>query len=151
MSLRPVGRDDLQTLFRHRSDPEARALAMVKADDRERFMAHWDKIMRDREIVPRVIVCDGVVVGNVSCFQVEGLDCVGYWVDRAHWGRGIASRALALLLAEVDRRPLHARVATSNLGSIRVLERCGFVRQKTFMGEETDRYLACEEAEYRLD
>ena len=31
-----------------------------------------------------------------------------------------------MLLREVTERPLYARVATSNAGSIRVLEKCGF-------------------------
>jgi RimJ/RimL family protein N-acetyltransferase len=149
--LRAVERRDLETLFAHKCDAEARLVAMVKADDRERFMAHWAKIMGDERVIARVIELGGEVVGNVSCFQAEGMDWVGYWIDRAYWGRGIATRALALLLDEVKVRPLHARVAMSNVGSIRVLERCGFVHQRTFMGEETDRYLACEEAEYRRD
>jgi RimJ/RimL family protein N-acetyltransferase len=51
---------------------------------------------------------------------------VGYWIGKEFWGRGIATRALALFLAEVSERPLYASVATSNVGSIRVLEKCGF-------------------------
>lgn len=71
---------------------------------------------------------------------------VGYWVDRACWGRGIASRALAMFLDEVIARPLHARVATTNLGSIRVLEKCGFVITGYEHSPATERYLECEEA-----
>lgn len=70
---------------------------------------------------------------------------VGYGLGRAHWGRGIASRALGLLLADVSRRPLYATVAASNAASMRVLEKHGFVIVERFMGEETERYLACEE------
>ena len=33
-----------------------------------------------------------------------------------------------MLTGEVTQRPLHAWVATSNVASIRVLEKCGFVR-----------------------
>ena len=38
----------------------------------------------------------------------------------------MASRALMLLLEEVAIRPLHARAASDNLGSLRVLEKAGF-------------------------
>ena len=38
----------------------------------------------------------------------------------------MASRALALLLQEVRTRPVHARAASDNLGSLRVLEKAGF-------------------------
>ena len=43
-------------------------------------------------------------------------------------GKGLATRALQELTGEVTQRPLHAWVATSNVASIRVLEKCGFVR-----------------------
>ncbi len=46
---------------------------------------------------------------------------------RQFWGRGLATAALAELVEELDQRPLYAWVATSNVGSIRVLEKCGFV------------------------
>jgi RimJ/RimL family protein N-acetyltransferase len=51
---------------------------------------------------------------------------VTYWIDRALWGRGIAGQALRLLLDEVRVRPLYARVAADNAGSLRVLARAGF-------------------------
>ncbi|MGW6302919.1 GNAT family N-acetyltransferase, partial [Streptomyces niveus] len=47
--------------------------------------------------------------------------------DRAHWGRGTATAALAALIEIVGTRPLHAHAAADNAGSIRVLEKCGFV------------------------
>ena len=44
-----------------------------------------------------------------------------------YWGRGIATAALAALLREVAERPLYAYVVRSDVGSIRVLEKCGFM------------------------
>ena len=41
-------------------------------------------------------------------------------------GPGLATRALAEFVEDLPR-PLHAWVAGSNVGSIRVLEKCGFV------------------------
>ena len=38
----------------------------------------------------------------------------------------VASTALALFLAEVTDRPLNARTAKDNTGSLTVLSRCGF-------------------------
>jgi len=49
-----------------------------------------------------------------------------FWIDRAAWGRGIASRALELLLDLVPARPLYARAASDNAGSLRVLQKSGF-------------------------
>ena len=41
-------------------------------------------------------------------------------------GRGIATRALTLLLAEVPARPVFARAAADNEASLRVLAKAGF-------------------------
>jgi RimJ/RimL family protein N-acetyltransferase len=51
---------------------------------------------------------------------------VTYAVDREVWGQGVASQALRLLLEEVTARPVSARAASDNLGSLRVLEKAGF-------------------------
>jgi RimJ/RimL family protein N-acetyltransferase len=81
----------------------------------------------------RTILLDGEVVGNMLSWEQSGDTLVGYWVGREHWGMGIATRALTLFLTEVDTRPLHAHVVNHNIGSIRVLEKCGF----RIVGEET--------------
>jgi RimJ/RimL family protein N-acetyltransferase len=66
------------------------------------------------------------VAGNVLCWEQEGHREVGYWIGRAFWGKGIATRALGAFLREVTIRPLYAHAAAHNVGSIRVLEKCGF-------------------------
>lgn len=71
---------------------------------------------------------------------------VGYWLDRAHWGKGITSRALRLLLQEVTKRPLVATAAISNGASLRVLQKCGFAVEQVRRDPATDRYPECEVA-----
>ena len=44
----------------------------------------------------------------------------------AHWGKGLATKALAAFLREETTRPLFGRTAKDNAGSRRVLEKCGF-------------------------
>ena len=75
-----------------------------------------------------------------------GEDHVGYWIDRACWGMGIARRALPMLPGEVTKRPLVAAAATSNGASLRVLQKCGFVGGEVRRSPATDRYPECEEA-----
>jgi len=49
-------------------------------------------------------------------------------LGKEFWGKGIGTVALKLFLMEVKKRPLFAHVAFDNIGSIRVLEKCGFIK-----------------------
>lgn len=124
--LRHVREDDLEIFFEHQEDPDANRMANFDARERDAFMGHWAKIMRDESVVVRTVEFEGGVAGNIVSWEHNGERDVGYWIGREYWGRGIATAALSAFLAEVDTRPLHAHVATHNVGSIRVLEKCGF-------------------------
>ena len=140
--LREPREEDLPTLFEHQLDPEATRMAAFPPRDREAFFAHWRKILADDSLLKRVIVADGAVAGHVGAFDMAGVREVGYWIAREHWGRGIATRALGMFLPLEPIRPLFAHVAKHNVGSIRVLEKCGFVRLRegrgSARGEEVD-------------
>ena len=127
--LRGVRDDDLPIFFEHQQDPDANRMANFDARDRDAFMAHWTKILRDESVVVRTVEHEGLVAGNVVSWQHAGERDVGYWIGREHWGKGVATAALSAFLDELDTRPLHAHVATHNIGSIRVLEKCGFVQE----------------------
>jgi len=139
--LREVREEDLPIFFEHQLDPAATAMAAFPSRDREAFMAHWGRILTEGSGVHRTIVCDGQVAGNVVSWPTESERLVGYWIGREYWGRGITTAALTEFLDVVEQRPLHAFVARDNIGSIRVLEKCGFVR----CGEDEEGY------EFRLD
>ncbi len=155
LRLRPTTPADLDALFEIQSDPESNTMAGTKPRTREVFDELWQRIFTDPAVNSRVIEIlsdrGPEVIGGVSRFQAEGQNCVGYWIARSHWGMGIASRALAMFLAEDATRPLHATAASSNAPSRRVLEKCGFRLVGCRMGEETDRFLACEIADYVID
>lgn len=126
--LREVHDSDLPVFFRQMNDPEAlRMAAFTPKDpaDRDAFEAHWKRI-RASAHVQRTVLADGDVVGSTAVYGEPGEREVTYWIDRAYWGRGIATTALRLLLTEVPERPLYARAAADNAGSRRVLEKCGF-------------------------
>ena len=131
MQLRAVRASDVDALFAFQLDPEAnRMAAFTAADpaDREAYMAKWTRILAEGTNPLRAIVVDGEVVGSISCWTDEALGVpeVTYWIGREHWGKGFATQALELFLAEVTERPLLGRVAHDNLASLRVLEKCGF-------------------------
>lgn len=124
--LRDVTEGDLPVFFEQQLDPEATRMAAFPAREREAFMAHWARIMRDENVLLKTILFDGQVAGNVVSFVMSGEREVGYWLGKEYWGRGIATKALAEFLGHVKERPLYAHVAKHNIGSIRVLEKCGF-------------------------
>ncbi|AXE84975.1 GNAT family N-acetyltransferase [Streptomyces sp. Go-475] len=136
VALRPVHDSDLPVFFRQMNDPESLHLAAFTAKDpadRAAFDAHWAKI-RSSSDVARTVLADGDVVGHAAVYGEPGEREVTYWVDRAYWGKGIATAALRALLAEVPERPLYARAASDNAGSLRVLEKCGFRASATARG-----------------
>jgi RimJ/RimL family protein N-acetyltransferase len=125
--LRDVVESDLDTFYEQQREPEANRMALFPARDREAFDAHWKRVLADDTLTTKTIVWEGRVAGNAGCWPQDGRRYVGYWLGREFWGKGLATRALAELADEVKERPLHAWVARSNVASIRVLEKCGFV------------------------
>ncbi len=144
--LRRVEAGDLPRMYELEADPDLNRMAVTIPRTKEAFDAHWAKVLDDPRVTARVILVGEEVVGFISRFPRDGRDHVGYWIDRAHWGRGIASRALPLLLREVAQRPLVATAATSNGASLRVLQKCGFVVEAVRLAPATDRHPECEEA-----
>jgi RimJ/RimL family protein N-acetyltransferase len=126
--LRDVLESDLPIFFEQQLDPLATQMAAFPSRERDAFMAHWAKILGDPSVITKTILLDGQVAGNIVSFEQMGQTEVGYWLGRQHWGKGIATQALAAFLGHVAARPLYAYVARHNVGSIRVLEKCGFMR-----------------------
>ncbi|HKT38029.1 MAG TPA: GNAT family protein [Ktedonobacterales bacterium] len=128
--LREVTDDDLPIFFEQQLDPDANYMAAFTSrdsTDRDAFMAHWARIRADETIINRTVLCDGQVAGSVASFEDFGQPEVTYWLGREFWGKGIATRALASLLAFQTTRPIYARAAKDNAASLRVLQKCGFV------------------------
>jgi RimJ/RimL family protein N-acetyltransferase len=127
--LRPVAAGDLDEIFELMRDPESVRMAAFTADDpndRSAFDAHMARIMNLAEVRNRAIICDSRLVGTIASFVSEDATEITYWIDRTYWGRGLATRALGMLLAEIPVRPIRARAASDNTGSLRVLQKAGF-------------------------
>ena len=129
IELREVAPADLPFFFENQRDPEAVWMAAFTAkdpNDRKAFDAHWARILADDTVMNRTILFEGEVVGSVSSYVMELEPEVSYWIGREFWGKGIATTALAEFLTIQTARPIFARVAEGNPGSLRVLEKCGF-------------------------
>lgn len=120
--------------------------------DRAAFLAHWARIRADPSNVIQTILADGAVAGSVSSYQEQqGKPEVTYWLGKAFWGQGIATRALALFLERMTVRPVYARAAKDNAGSRRVLEKCGFTITGESRGYANARHAEIEEVALRRD
>ena len=83
------------------------------------------------------IEVDGEAAGGIGIEQktdVERISAeIGYWLGESCWNRGVVTEALQAVTAEVFRRfdvmRLYALPFADNPGSIRVLEKAGYVRE----------------------
>ena len=99
----------------------------------------------------RVIEADGAFAGYAVSFLLDDERQVGYWIARELWGRGIASAALDVFVAELSDRPLWGSTADDNLGSQRVLEHAGFRFDHVERSHAPRRGTEIEERVFRLD
>jgi ribosomal-protein-alanine N-acetyltransferase len=101
------------------------------------FVVTLGRLREDAEAgntLPFAIVLDGSLVGQVTLGNIgrepREPAYVGYWIDRAHAGRGITPRALALVLdhafATLDLPRVEANIQPDNDASRRVVEKLGF-------------------------
>lgn len=154
VTLREVEPADLDAFFVHQLDPEANRLAAFvgkNPHDRAAFDAHWQRNLNSPANTNRTIVAGGQVVGHIACYPQGADPEVTYWIGREFWGRGVATHALQQMLRLVTARPMLARVATDNLGSLKVLQKCGFKITGTDKGFANGRVAETEEYHLRLD
>lgn len=152
--LRPTIPTDLEHFFLFQIDQEACHLAAFMAKDhadRDAYMKKWGRLLQDETISIRTILVDGMIAGSVSKYVMEGDAEITYWIDKAYWGRGVASTALKEFLAIEKTRPIFGRVAFDNTGSQRVLEKCGFIKVGADRGFAHARGCEIEEYIYKLD
>ena len=138
IQLRNVTESDLSIFYEQQLDPEATQMAAFPSRDKEAFLSHWkNKVLVVNSVQVKTILFNGVVAGNIVCFTQLGEREVGYWLGKEFWGKGIATRALEEFLKTIETRPLYAHVAKHNIGSRRVLEKCGFtvVAEDRFFSE----------------
>jgi RimJ/RimL family protein N-acetyltransferase len=98
----------------------------------------WLAFVRDN---PReagwAIEVDGMAVGGIGLIPGEDVHArsahIGYWLGEPYWGRGIMTAAVGRVsdyaLGELGFARLEAPVYEWNPASMRVLEKCGYVRE----------------------
>ena len=152
--LRAVIASDLPIFFAQQLDPVAMRMAAFTAedpDDRAEFDAHLHRIRTAPDVNLKAVTVDGELAGTIASFAVGDDTEITYWFDRSWWGRGIATAAVRLLLDAVPVRPIMARAASDNAGSLAVLRKVGFREVGTEVAYATGRGREIEETVLRLD
>lgn len=134
--LREVSEQDVQTFYENQLDPAAIRMAAFPAKDRETHFSHWRKTMTDEAVCARTVLFEGDIAGYVVSWSENDEHKVGYWIARVYWGKGIATDALSQFLRVDPTRPILGYVIKHNVGSIRVLEKCGFTVDSAHPGAE---------------
>lgn len=111
---------------------------LTRAGFRRRLRRYTEDALADRAY-PFLIFReqDGALVGGITLANVRrGIvqaGTVGYWTGEPYAGRGYMTTALRLLLptlfGELNLHRVEAACIPSNAASVRVLEKCGFVRE----------------------
>lgn len=131
ISLRNVLSDDLPIFFDQQKDVESNIMAaFISRDpnDKNAFDKHWVKIRNNKEIISRTILVDAQISVYIVSFIMGEKREVGYWIGKDYWGKGIVTSVLTKFISEIKIRPLSAHVAFDNYGSIKVLEKTGFIK-----------------------
>lgn len=143
--LRPFGMDDAEALFRLRSDPDqiyyldrepmrtageaAEMIAKMQDDGLNGTGYNW--ALEEKP-------CSGMI-GYAGIWRIDQKNSrgeIGYMLGKTYQGKGLMTEALVSVLRfGFTRAGLHSVEANVNPGndrSIRLLERCGFVREAYF-------------------
>lgn len=153
ITLRPTTITDLDILFQFQLDPDAVYMAAFTPKDpgdKEAYISKYTRLLNDPTINNQTILLDGAVAGSIAKFIMEDEAGITYWIDKQYWGRGVAAAALTQFLNVETTRPLHARAAFDNIGSQRVLEKCGFVKTGEDKGFANARQAETKELIYQL-
>lgn len=153
IKLRPTEISDLDSLFLFQLDKEGGYLAAFMPkdpSDKSAYINKYIKLLSDPTVNNQTIILDKVIVGSIAKFVMEGDAEITYWIDRKFWGKGIATKALEEFLTIETARPIIARVAFDNIGSQKVLEKCGFVKTGSDKGFANARQAVIKEFIYTL-
>ena len=146
--LRERVADDVEAIHRWRADPRVMQFVSFRSASLEetRRHLHEESIAeqargRDREkfFLAVDLLDDGRSIGGVGLMRdAPGEADLGWFLEKAYWGRGYASEAARLLLdfgfGELGLQRMRATCRSENAASERVMQKCGMQRERVADG-----------------
>jgi [ribosomal protein S5]-alanine N-acetyltransferase len=120
---------DNRNIFNNMSDGFPSPYTIEKA---EKYIIN---VLKDRNACTKAILSDDIIVGNISVVFMDDIyrenGRLAYFLDENYWGKGIMTSAISLFCEHIfsmyaDIQRIFADPFESNVGSRKVLEKCGF-------------------------
>ncbi len=140
--VRSLEAADARFLVKHANNPAVWANLLdifphpYTRDDAEKWLS---KVTEQIPPTDFAIAAKDELIGVIGFQRLSGKQIhsaeIGYWIGQDYWGRGIATEAVRaitkyVLLRHADVRRIYARVFAWNIASMRVLEKCGYHRER---------------------
>ncbi len=138
VTIRPQRVSDAKRFFEIVGNPNFTYIPVsIKTVEEEKKFLRLNREKRRKRIEYNFsILRDGTLVGAIGVRLHSGYPYVGeigYFVDEAHWGRGIAPRALKLIesfaFQKLNVVRLEILIATPNARSATVAVKCGYMME----------------------
>ncbi len=148
--LRPVKADDIHDVYEYAKNPAVSEYLPWEyhrsIEDSKMIVQQWLASAQENKPNPWALVDKKTlkVIGSITVDSPADLDTetvpgrkyLGYCLSADHWGRGLMSEAVKAVLDYLVQNNLAqdvvAFVVVENIGSKRVLEKCGFTQDTTY-------------------
>ena len=137
--LRKLCKNDAKAMFRNwDNDPEVAKytfwVAHKNEEETQRLVDMWLKEEKENSAIERFVITlkdSGEPIGAIDTVKFkDNIPEIGYALSRKHWGKGYmteACKAFVKYLFELGYPKLIIRADERNIGSIKVIEKCGFI------------------------
>ncbi len=134
--LRPFRVSDAEAMFSGwANDPEVTKYLTwtphESVDVTRQLLALWEEESKQPDIYHWAITLDGKLIGDIEIGKIDRLETgnVGYCMAKEYWDRGIMTEAfrevIRFAFEEVGLHRIEGMHAKHNVGSSRVMEKCG--------------------------
>ncbi|KAG7573310.1 Acyl-CoA N-acyltransferase [Arabidopsis suecica] len=134
--LRPMTLSDVDDFMVWATDSDVtRFCTWEPYTSREAAIAYLNDVVLPHPWLRAICLDNDRPIGSISVTPVDKIRGeIGYVLGSKYWGKGIATEAVRLVAAEIfkenpEMERLEALVDVDNVGSQKVLEKVGFVRE----------------------